>query len=268
MKSFAIYFHLFLISLSVNLQAKIIETKHFHEIENYLEPETLLILDIDDTLLIPTQTLGTDVWFRYRLDQNKKIEPDFSKALHRAISEWEAIRHITKVKIVEEGTDEIIKKLQQKNIPIMALTTQGLELASCTVNHLHSLNIDLSKTAPSQDHHYFTNKQGILYRYGILFTSGTQKGIALFKLLEQIDFKPKHIVFINDKDTHIREVEIIAEEKGIDFIGLRYSYCDDRVNSFRKEIAEIQWKHSTFDNILTDEEAEEILRVQPALTRL
>jgi len=265
MKTITIFILLCLISLTGNLSAKIIETKNFHEIEHYLKPDTLLILDIDDTLLIPAQTLGTDVWFRYRLGQHQEVEKDFSKALNRAISEWEAIRHITKVKIVEDGTDEIIKRLQQKNITIMGLTTQGLELATCTVDQLHSLNIDLSKAAPTQNHHYFTSRFGILYRHGILFTSGIQKGVALFNLLDQIDFKPKHIVFINDKDTNIREVEIIAEEKGIDFIGLRYSYCDERINSFRKEIADIQWKHSTFDRILSDEEAEEMLRAQPAL---
>jgi len=45
------------------------------------------------------------------------------------------------------------------------------------------------------------------------------------------------------------------------FIGLRYSYSDQRVANFCKEIAEIQWTHSTFDHLLSDEEASALLNL-------
>lgn len=245
------------------LHGEIIETKNFKEIINYIHPDTLVIVDIDDTLLIPVQTLGRDSWFSSRLEYHLQIQKDQYLALDKALAEWEAVRHITNIKIVEDGTDEIISDMQKSNIVIMGLTTQGLALAHRTIVQLQSLSIDLSKTAPSSEDSYFINgPNGVLYREGVLFTSGTSKGDALIKFLDIIDYHPKHIVFINDKKTHLQDVEKGVEFKNMKFTGLRYSYEDERVANFPKEIADIQWTHSTFDHILSDEEAFSILNTE------
>lgn len=254
MKKFPLIFLCLIIISYAN--GEIIEVKNFKEITNYVQPNTLVLLDIDDTLLIPVQTLGTDVWFLSRLQQHQQKEKDRSLALDRALAEWEAIRHLTNVKIVEAGTDALIKDMQEKQVTIMGLTTQGLALATRTIVQLKSLSIDLSKTAPSNQDCYFINgPHGVLYRHGVLFTSGTAKGEALIKLLDAIDYHPKKIVFINDKKTHLNDVEKSVELKNIHFIGLRYSYSDERIANYSQKIADIQWTHSTFDHILSDEEA-------------
>ncbi len=248
-----------LIALCASLWGEIIEANHFKEISSYGTPKTLVILDIDDTLLIPVQTLGTDVWFCHRLEFYLK-DHDYPEALDKALAEWEAVRHLTHVKIVEEGTPEIIGNLQANHTVVMGLTTQGVALATRTIKQLHSLSIDLFKTAPSHEDHYFLNhKQGVLYRKGILFTSGSPKGEALLKLLDTLDDYPERIVFINDKKSHLEDVERSLTLRGIPFTGLRYSYSDERVLKFCPDIAEIQWTYSTFGHILSDEEALEKL---------
>ena len=40
-----------LLSCVSSVQGKILETAHFHEIVPHITPDTLIILDIDDTLL-------------------------------------------------------------------------------------------------------------------------------------------------------------------------------------------------------------------------
>ncbi|MDP1880688.1 MAG: DUF2608 domain-containing protein [Parachlamydiaceae bacterium] len=257
----------FTFQMICSLQGEIIETKNFKEILNYIQhPETLIILDIDDTLLIPVQTLGTDVWFLSRLDHHLKINNDRQFALDKALAEWEAVRHLTSVKIVEEGTEEIVREMQKNNIVVMGLSTQGLALATRTVIQLKSLSIDLTITAPaSQDHYFINGEQGVLYRHGILFTCGTPKGPALLTLLDMIGFCPKNIVFINDKIAHLQDLEKSAESKNINFIGLRYSYSDERVLNFNREIADIQWKHSTFNRLISDEEAASLLHCETQL---
>jgi len=242
------------------LQAEIVETVKFQTIQKYSTPKTLVILDIDDTLLLPVQTLGTDVWFQYRVKQNEAKE-EKSVAFEKALAEWEAIRHLTKVKIVEQGTEKIIQEMQKKKFVMIGLTTQGLALATRTVQQLQSLQIDLSQTAPTKNDIVFTiGKHSVLFRHGILFTSGTDKGEALFKLLGMVGFLPEKIVFINDKATHLQDVEKTCVARGIPFVGLRYSIGDKRVASFRKDVADYQWKHSTFERILSDEEALSALR--------
>lgn len=251
-----VYLSIFLTPL---LSGKIIEVAHFNQLANFITDDTLVLVDIDDTLLIPCQTLGTDAWFCERLKHYKTIECNHEIALDRALADWEGIRHLTKIKIVETGSEKIVDQLQKKNVTLMGLTTQGLALTTRTINQLLSLAIDLSKTAPTKKDYYFYNHQGILFRKGILFTSGSPKGEAVLLFLNLIDFHPKHIVFINDKATHLKDVETIVEEKGIRFTGLRYSYSDNRVSSYRSDIANIQWNHSSFNHILSDEEAEKLL---------
>lgn len=247
--------------LPLSLRAEIIEISNFHCFKEHVkEPGTLCLVDIDDTCLIPCQTLGTDVWF---IDRWTGFERDgFSKneAIDLALAEWEAIRHLTKVKLVEEGTDQIISELQGEGVVMMGLTTQGLALATRTRSQLAALGIDLSKTAPySHQDHYFLNGHGVLYRSGILYTSGTEKGPALEKLLSLLEMRPTRIVFINDKQTHLCDIERSANKLGIPFTGLRYSYSDERVKNYDPEIARIQFEKSSFSRILSDEEAKSLL---------
>lgn len=240
--------------------ADIFETPHFDEIQQYVNPNTLVIVDIDDTLLIPVQTLGTDVWFCSRLSHHSKTQSDYALALDRALAEWEAVRHLTNVKIVEEGTQTILRHMQSQGVVIMGLTTQGLALATRTHMQLKSLGIELSLTPPSQDDFYFINgPHGVLYSHGILFTAGTSKGTALVKLLDQMNFHPDRVVFINDKLSHLKDLEKSVVMRNIEFIGLRYSFSDDRVANYSQEIADIQWDQSSFGRILSDSEAASLL---------
>jgi hypothetical protein len=251
--------------LVASANAKIIETPHFKEVLDHIKPGALLIVDIDDTLLIPQQTLGTDVWFIYRHKFYLDCGLSQKEALDKALAEWEGVRHLTKIKIVEEGSDEIIRALQCKKVPIIGLTTQGLALATRTVEQLLSLSIDLSQTALTDHDLYFDNgEHGVLFRKGILFTSGTKKGKALQILLKETGFQPQVIVFINDKFSHLKDLEEGAEALGIEFVGLRYSHEDSRVNSFDKAIADIQWTRSSFNHILSDDEAFKIKCAGPA----
>jgi phosphoglycolate phosphatase-like HAD superfamily hydrolase len=249
--TFILFFH----SL---LSAEIFEVKHFAEIKTYLLPETLIILDIDDTLLVPKQMLGSDEWFQRRLKYHEKEEA--KDALEKTLAEWEAIRHLTEMELVEPGIETIIHQLTIDGYPIMCLTTQGLALATRTQHQLLEHQIDISKCCPfAKDVYYTNNNHGLLFRNGILFTSGTHKGQALFGLLKTLNLTPQRILFVNDKRSHLLNVEETAKEKNIPFIGLRYGYSDERKAAYSEAIADYEWKHSTFSHLLSDKEAKNLL---------
>lgn len=248
------------------LSAEIIETRRFSDVLTHVTEDTLVLLDIDDTLLLPKQTLGSDVWFCHRWDQLKKSGLSVEDALEKALAEWEAIRHLTEVKLVEEGSDLVVKELQAKGGVVMCLTTQGLALTTRTIQQLKKLNIDLSESGPSKDECYFLNdreklerKEGVLYRKGILFTAGSKKGKALLGLFSRLGITPKHVLFINDKLSHLKDVEEDLNQAGIAFTGLRYAIGDERVKNFNPQITDIQWLNSTFEQILSDEDAARLI---------
>lgn len=243
-----------------SLNGEIIEVGHFQEITSHLTPDTLILVDIDDTLLIPSQMLGCDEWFLYRWNKYQVEGMNFSRSLEKSLAEWEAVRHLTKMDLVEENCGVILQGLQKQGYHVMGLTSQGLALATRTSLQLQEHDIDFSISCPFSKGHYMElHGHGILYRNGILFTSGKPKGEALFKFCEGVGYQPKRIVFINDKATHLADIEDTAIEKGVEFIGLRYAYSDARKAAFRPEIAEFQFSHSTFDHILSDSEAVEML---------
>lgn len=242
--------------VSVNLSAMIIEAPHFRDLENHIDKDTLILLDIDDTLLIPEQMLGCDEWFMGRMDELIHKGMPKGEALERTIAEWESIRHITKMQIVEKDTDLIIEKLQDEGFTVMGLTTQGLALATRTIQQLNANHIDLVRSAPSNEGVYFSIQgHGVVYRNGVFFTSGRHKGHALLKLLDSWKLKPKKVVFINDKESHLKEIEESLEGQGITFVGLRYAFSDKKKSEFDWDIASYQFKHSSFERILSDEEA-------------
>ncbi len=241
----------------VPLTAEIVEVNNFDEIKKYATAETLVILDIDNTLIMPKQTLGSDQWFRYRLEYYRKLGKSYPEALECALPEWEAVQNITSVQVVEETIPEVIAYLQKEKIRVIGLTTRGLALATRTVYQLGSVGIDLSVTAPTKEEIPLLNPHVILFRKGILFTAGTHKGKGLQKLLAKLDFQPKSIVFINDKRGNLRQLEEGVDELAIPFIGLRYGYLDATVDNFRSDIADLQFKH--FSAIISDKEAETIL---------
>jgi hypothetical protein len=259
MKKIFTSFILALFFLSNAAKAEIIETKNFHEIYQYIDDETLVVLDIDDTLLVPNQMLGCDEWFINRIKDYKTAGKSFEDALDTTLFEWEGLRSITKMQLVEETIDTIIKDLQSKNIMMMCLTTQRFALAPRTVYQLTQHNINIEKTAPCDKNLYFEmDKLGVLYFDGILFTNGTHKGKTFFEFCNQSNIRPKKIVFVNDKSSHLKEIEDSCAAQGIPFIGLRYGYSDFRKKAFDYETAKIQSQFLNLDGILSDATAEEL----------
>lgn len=250
-----------LLLLTQALLAETVEVGHIHEINDFLTKECLLILDIDDTLLVPVQMLGCDEWFQTRLKKHQSEGMNKEDALEKSLAEWESIRHVTQMKVVEPGTESVVHRLQEQGYCAIGLTTQGLALATRTKQQLNANKIDLSRTSLfKKDHYIYLNGHGVLYRDGILFTSGTSKGEALFRLLDENGYTPSRIVFLNDKASHLADLEHVAKQRGCTFIGLRYAFADKHKKAFDPEIADFQFKASSFAHLLSDEEAEAMLK--------
>ncbi|MFZ4099485.1 MAG: DUF2608 domain-containing protein [Chlamydiia bacterium] len=235
---------------------RILELSHFADLTKHVDRRTLVLLDIDDTILRPRQMLGSDEWFDQQLQRQNRVSASFEEALVKTRTQWEAIRMVSHMELVEPETADVIATLQDAGHCIMGLTTQGFTLATCTSRQLAGHGIDLTKSAPTKSEHYFLNpRHGVLFRDGILFTGGTHKGKALFHWLDHLGLIPESLTFANDKQSHLREIGEVAHQRKVPFVGLRYSYSDARKQTFSMAIADHQWEHSTFMRLMTDDEA-------------
>lgn len=254
MKAVLLLFSLFLLSFGYS---EIIEIKYISEMEKYLQDKPLVIFDIDNTIMCPNQTMGSDQWFNHRVKKHEKDGSTAPDAVNKALSEWMGVQCITDMRLVERHTAALIKDLQDKGFTVMALTTRDYGFALRTIQQLKSLDIHLERTCPTKEEIYFKNGEHCIYRQGILFTAGSHKGTALKKLLQEMRLQPKKIIFINDKHNHLTPVEEICEKEKIAFLGLRYGYLDEKVKSFSPALADLQFEK--FKALLSDQEAEKIL---------
>jgi hypothetical protein len=237
------------------LNAEIVEIKNIKDIQSFLKENALVVLDLDNTLIETVQTLGSDQWFYDRISvyQNKGLES--KEAFEKTYSEWFDIQCITKVKLVEKDTSNLIKNLQKK-YKVIGLTTRTPDLNFTTFKQLKSVDIDLSKAAVAAKDFFFEDIRYCWFKNGILFGNGTDKGKALFKLLDKLNYLPKIIVFVDDKKKNLEEVEKVCGERNIYFVGLRYGFLDEKIKKFDRVVAEKQQAY--FGKIFSDEEIKKI----------
>lgn len=243
-----------------SLSAEIVEIAYFEEIINHITDDSIILCDIDDTILIPEQMVGSDEWFCGLMQKHKEEGLSSEEALKISLAKWEMVRHVTSMNLVEPSTASIIQDMQDRGLSVMGLTTQTLTLMERTAGHLEENGIFFEKATPFEDHTYFTQDRkgkvgGVIHYKGILFTNGTHKGESFFTLCEKGGYTPKRIIFINDKGTHLREIEESAEKRGIEFVGLRYAYSDAIKADFKMEVAEAQFEGIPHRKILSNEEA-------------
>ncbi|WP_068471198.1 DUF2608 domain-containing protein [Candidatus Protochlamydia phocaeensis] len=256
-----------LIFIGCNLQADIIETNSVKDLVSHVEEGTLVVFDIDNTLLECNQMFGSHEWFCYQMQALKERGLDSHQALAKVLPLYTDIQPHTSFRLVEAEVVEIIRSLQRAGYPVMALTSRDELVSEATKRHLYAHGIDMRLTAPLKESAVLEHEgETTHYQEGVLFTGnaqgGAHKGKALWALLEKTPNLPRKIVFINDTFSHLLPVEEVAAQKKIAFIGLRYGVTDIKVQQFRQEIADIQKEF--YKKILTDEAAEAILRDRQA----
>ncbi len=235
------------------LVAEIREVARFDQINAHLNPTDFLVLDVDNTLMETVQMLGSDQWFSYRIQQYLAEGYSPQEASEIALAQWVAIQSLTEVKPVEPSAASWVRQWQEEGYPVMALTLRGLGLAHRTDEQLLALYIDFRKGAPWAETTLYNLQQTVLYRDGMLFTAGTNKGTALATFLSDTDLHPTRIVMVDDKRHHLEIVEHACQQLELPFLGLRYSHADATVQAFSPEIADVQWE--AFGHLISDEEA-------------
>lgn len=236
------------------LFAQVFEIKNISEAKD-LDKYQIVIFDIDNTILEPVQLLGCDKWFDYTLEKYVNEGLVLKEAFDKTLLEWYEIEAITKVKVVENEIKNLIDNLQNKKIIIFGLTTRGIELALACIKQLDSLGINLDKTSPYDKAIFFEN--GVVYKKGIIFADGKNKGETLKMFFNKIGFFPKSIAFIDDKLKNVLQVEDFCKSFQIKSVGYRYGFLDEKNKHFNSKICDIQ--HKNFKNILSDEEAIKLL---------
>lgn len=216
-----------------------------HEIyverQGYKSEDILVVFDIDNTLIRPQTSLGSDQWFDYMMKENQAKGHDLPTAVALVLPKLFYIYHKTTMSIVEEATREVVCDLQKGNFNCICLTARSPYLAEITCERLSHLGMEFSFKGIAQDT-VLNISPLVLYHHGIIFCGVMGKDITLLQFLDSTGYLPKKIIMIDDKEKILHAVEESVKSRAIEFLGLRYAYCDDSITAYDHAVAEKEWE--------------------------
>lgn len=206
------------------LHTYIRETDSLADIVDMGDQNTLVIFDLDDTL-IRGFGAATDEWFRTHVKELVDTGKPTSEAIDMVLPAYTAAQCTTRVQFVENSAPEILTKLRTRKIRTIALTSRGRkELFAATFRQFSDLGITFIQEDPAWQRIVTLEplRGETRYQDGVIFCDGNNKGTTLEVFFERLGYRPAHIIFIDDSLSNLQAVEKLAEKLHIRFNGLHY----------------------------------------------
>lgn len=244
----------------------VVEIKNLSEaFAGALRKGTLVVFDIDNTILQTTQTLGSVQWADWYERELKAQGLPADEANRISSGKWVQINRSSGAELVEQVTPNIIANLQARGFQVLALTARPTSILLQTLRDLPRFGIHFGRSWPSA--RFNSPFPGAAYSGGILFVGQTNsKGAVLKEFLRQNSLRPSAIRFVDDKRKYVDSLEQAFEGSGIFYVGYRYGGADYRVAHFDARLA--KFAQAYFDRtgiVLSDTRARQLMQAQQAV---
>ncbi|MCK4264729.1 DUF2608 domain-containing protein [Candidatus Babeliales bacterium] len=226
------------------------------DIENFINPEekTLVVFDMDGTIVMGPFGMGGDAWFQQleiNFKQNKVLQYrlveqlGLYKQIHELASREEDHVNFVEEKLkrymtdklnylvykiqndfqpVEDKTINFINSIQQKtNSNAIVLTSRSVDVLDTTTRYLSNIKLKFSIDGISES--FFVEEKGFKFGYkeGVICCEGRNKGEVLKHFLKLL---PKgsvnHLIFVDDTYSKVKDVEDAFVESEISATSLFY----------------------------------------------
>lgn len=242
------------------LRAQIIEIDDIMQVSCHIDQNTLVLFDIDNTVIELPQILGTPQWFSdfYKKQINVGITHD--KAMEAAVKIYIQVNERSEAKPCDCRTPKIIQKLQNKGMIVLALTSRDNGLSHTTVRQLNSVGVNFNIGRFKNFQRKLNQGKRSKVENGIIYAGGKNKGNCLKEFFTVAHWIPAKVVFVDDQLKSVQEVEMSFSETNIAYIGIRYGFLDQKIKAINSKIHEIQLEHfNKTHELLSDKEAEIIV---------
>lgn len=261
--------------LFTQLSALIVEAPNldrFEEVLKTIDQQSLVLFDVDETLLIPKDLIlnpyAREAWNQYAKEtiENPEIVPpgkyDDEYFLGQVLFKIE-------YEVVDPKVVEIIRSLQRRNIKTIAFTRMPVgslgvipSLEDWRIEHLKKHQFDFSAVFPQfPEIKINVLNTGILslFKKGMLCANKQDKGPVFTAFLEAIQWKPLQVIFIDNRLDYLKSVEAALVGTGIEFIGFHYKDVENRPRIVNDRLAKFQLMHlAQTGEWLSDQEASAI----------
>ena len=242
--------------------------------EKYGPREVLLVCDIDNTILTMNQELGSVAWFDDQarlLRNNPQSEELVAKDFSSLLRVQRMLFVLSRMHPPENTIPDKITALQKKGVYVICLTSRGPAYRNATEDALRRNRYDLARGAPKvvdrfrgetipykldkiaasgisrEEANRFRLGEPRLVSYdkGLFMVSGQNKGAMLLILLAHCSRRFSAVVFVDDKEQHVKDVFTAVVARGVEIVAYRYSREDHLADLYKKsghQKAHEQWK--------------------------
>jgi hypothetical protein len=224
--------------------------------------DVLFVVDIDNTLMAMRNALGSDQWFEWQ-EYLLKHEPGspllVGSEFGDLLDAQGLLFTLGKMRPPQSDLPQLIKRVQQRGMPTLVLTSRGEQYRDATERELRACGYDFAPTAMKLrepvagpflpydladlaavemtdiDKRVMNlgEPKTCTYEHGVLMTQGQHKGAMLLSILARAERMPRALVFVDDHGRHVQRVFDACVRHGVEAAVFHYRKEDDNVNHFR-----------------------------------
>lgn len=204
---------------------------------------TLLVLDIDDTLLTSAGFFGSDAWYEWQKTLAAD-DPGKVPCLFDVISlNYEAGSQ----RPTQPDGPALVNAL---TVDTLLLTSRNPLYRGGTLRTLHDAGYRLPATlGRSADGRSWDFRKAadarpvrVVYDQGLFMTTGQDKGMVLLDLLRRLDVRYERVILVDDGERNITNMRNALRDAGIDYLGLHYTRVDKSVDADEARAGRQGWQ--------------------------
>ena len=281
----SMFFSLVSVGADVTSQSTVsserLETSNFLDVKNKIialgtklgPSQVLVVYDIDDTLLVANQTLGSDYWLDWQFEEMAKPAPNDAVAADEPglTKVADILLAITSMHPTEPNVPGVVRELQDQSFTTIILTARADRYRSSTELQLKNAGFDLTRCPLGEGRGYAgtylpwdpakPEESGLTgelvgglrtrvalpvsYMNGIMMGDFQNKGLVLRTLLHKVGRKFKAVVFVDDKTSNVEAMHAAFASFDTALISIRYGHEDAAVKAFKqsdKKEVKAQWR--------------------------
>lgn len=195
------------------------------EIKNWADKDTMVFIDLDDTLIMPKSSMflyNTNPYRNFIASMIARGKED--NKYNIAIAKWYEKRQI---KLVENDWIEYIQALQAKGAKVYGLCSMPIHLLNIEEKrYLETKNLNIIFTNNINNKEILTvdkkrNWEAIFYK-GIIFTADDLRSNTLMNFLKVTTNVPKKMVFISTVKYELQKVDKMLRSFNMEFYNVLY----------------------------------------------
>jgi len=213
--------------------------------ERYGASGTLLVVDIDNTLLTMQGDLGSDPWFEWQeyLLEQEPDSPDLVAEDFAGLLEAQGLLFtLGKMKPPQDNLPGLVQRLQQRGVRTLVLTSRGPDFRPATERELAAAGYDFAASVLPMEgvpegpfapydptdlaasglterdaaSYGLGSPRPVTLSRGVFMTSGQHKGAMLLAALHRAVDPPEAVVFVDDHGRHVHRVYDALAHRGIE----------------------------------------------------